>query len=147
MGRCPPGLTAPVLRVHSGDGQSNIKRVWSGERWARCYAGAGVLELQESSYGSYSLTLFLRTEHPLRKPVLGPRGTLPFGSKSRQRTGTKKQISHAEWRKVEHMKRKKNFVAGQDVTKNPIHRVSSPDLEKPGKVGYIFKGTFHRFSH
>ena len=81
-----------------------------------------------------------RTENSFRKPtssLLGARGTLPFGSKSRQRTGTKKQISHAEWRKVEKEKMKKLFTEVQDVTKNPIHRVSSPPYEKPGKIGHI----------
>ena len=89
----------------------------------------------------FFLCLFLRTEHSFWKTPsnLGARGTLPFGSKSRQRTGTKKQISLAEWKQVEKMKILKQIAEEKDVTKNPIHRVSSPAFEKPGKIGYIFK--------
>ncbi|XP_056448510.1 periphilin-1-like isoform X2 [Gadus chalcogrammus] len=85
-----------------------------------------------------------RTEHSLWKTPsnLGARGTLPFGSKSRQRTGTKKQISLAEWKQVEKMKILKQIAEEKDMTKNPIHRVSSPAFEKPATSGSLTSRTF-----
>ncbi|CAL8367732.1 unnamed protein product [Lota lota] len=89
-----------------------------------------------------------RNEHSFRKPTstVGYR-TPPFSFRSRlnQRSAVKKQISHAEWRKVENMK--KEIVERQDVTKRRVqkkhtHRVSSPPFEKPATSGSITSQTF-----